>query len=268
MQEYHAILRHILRHGVASPSRAILRSTGKPVGTIAVFGHQARFDLTETFPAVTGKKLFWKGVVGEMLWFLSGSTNVKPLQAQGIHIWDAWADEAGELGPVYGAQWRAWGGDPSLDQIKTLIDGIRKDPFGRRHILNAWNVADVPKMALPPCHLLTQFRVLRDKLYCMMTMRSNDAYLGLPFNIASYALLTHLVGRATGYTPGELIISFGDLHIYENHLPAVEEYLSRAPYPLPTLQLADKTDIDTWTLQDIQLVGYRSHPAINAEIAV
>lgn len=284
MHEYHNILRHILRHGTASPSRAILPSTGKPVGTIAVFGHQARFDLRETFPAVTGKKLFWKGVVGELLWFLSGSTNVKPLQDMGVNIWNEWSRKDGELGPVYGFQWRHWGGefrkiasfpfsgevyDPGIDQIKNIIEGIKKDPAGRRHILSAWNVADIPKMALPPCHLMAQFRVLKNELHCMMTIRSNDAFLGLPFNIASYALLTHLIGKATGYPPGELVVSFGDLHIYDNHLGAVEEYLSRPVFPLPTLSLTtNKTDIDSWVLEDIKLMGYQSHSAITAEIAV
>ena len=283
MKVYRELLQHILSNGISKPSRAVLPSTGKPVGTLAVFGYQARFDLERSFPAVTAKSLFWKGVVGELLWFLSGSTNVKPLQEMGVHIWDEWAREGGELGPVYGYQWTRWGETeevvpdrqfadvvtvPGINQIQQLVDGIKRDPNGRRHILTAWNPTDVPKMALPPCHLLSQFVVLGGKLSCMMYIRSNDTFLGLPFNIASYALLTHLLGKATGYPPGELIISFGDMHIYDNHLDAVEEYLSRSTFPLPTLQLADKTDIFSWALSDIQLVNYQHHGPIKAEIAV
>jgi len=283
MKAYREILQHILSNGVSKPSRAILPSTGKPVGTLAVFGYQARFDLEHTFPAVTAKRLFWKGVIAELLWFLSGSTNVKPLQAMGVHIWDEWAREGGELGPVYGYQWTRWGETeevvpdrqfadvvtiPGINQIQQLVDGIKRDPNGRRHILTAWNPTDVPKMALPPCHLLSQFVVIGGKLSCMMTIRSNDVFLGLPFNIASYALLTHLLGKATGYPPGELIVSFGDMHIYDNHLDAVEEYLSRTTFPLPTLLLANKTDIFGWGLEDITLLNYQSHGVIQAEIAV
>lgn len=282
MKQYHDLLNHVLQAGTMCPTRAVQPSTGKKLKALSVFGYMARFDLQHSFPAITGKKLFWRGVVEELLWFLQGSTNVKYLKDKGVTIWDEWANKEGELGPVYGKQWRKWGErgsigssgnyqtiNPGIDQIKKIIDGLKKDPDGRRHILSAWNVAEIEQMALPPCHVLSVFRLINGKLHCHMTQRSADAFLGVPFNIASYALLTNLLARAIGAEAGELVISFVDLHIYENHLDAVQEYLDRLVFPLPKLSLnPEKTDIDSWTFEDIKLINYVSHGPISAEIAV
>jgi thymidylate synthase len=285
-QQYHDLLRHILDHGEGRTDR-----TG--TGTISVFGYQMRFDLAQGFPAVTTKRLFWRGVVEELLWILSGDTNARTLAAKGVHIWDAWEREGGELGPVYGKQWRSWvvpnaytvrGFPPgvtqatpenaiyaprTIDQIAWVIDEIKRNPDSRRLIVSAWNVAELEHMALPPCHLLFQFYV-RGGAYldCQLYQRSGDAFLGCPFNIASYALLTHMVARVCGLKPGHFVHTLGDAHIYKNHLEQVREQLSREPYAPPQLQLEGPEGIDGWSADQIKLVGYEHHKAIKGEVAV
>jgi thymidylate synthase len=241
------------------------------VGTRAVFGRMLRFDLARGFPAVTTKKLQFRSVVAELLWFLSGESNVAPLRAEGVHIWDPWADEAGELGPVYGVQWRRWpdGRGGTIDQIAALLEGLRRDPESRRHVVSAWNVADLPRMALAPCHVLFQFHVADGRLSCSVYQRSADLFLGVPFNIASYALLTHLVAAEVGLGAGELVWMGGDCHVYLNHFEAVDRQLARRPFPAPRLRLKRAPpDLFATRPEDIELVGYRHHPAIPAPIAV
>ncbi len=298
---YLEMLRNIISHGKRKPTRAILQSTGKNIHAISLFGYQARFDLQLGFPAVTTKKLAFKTMVRELLWFLSGDTNVKTLQDQNVHIWDEWADPAGDLGPIYGKQWRSWAtpDGQSLDQMLNLINGIeavKKDPtasVGRRLIVTAWNPADLPNMKLPPCHALFQFSVTDGQLSCQLYQRSADAFLGVPFNIASYALLTYLLAQVTGLQVGEFIHSFGDLHIYENHLEQVTEQLLRNPYPAPKLILPPHLSANTaptisnlkptnlfylpnrgplrtfspLQADDISLDGYECHPALKGEVA-
>jgi thymidylate synthase len=277
MRPYLDLLRFVLDHGVRKPTRAVLPSTGQKIDALSVFGYQARFDLREGFPAVTTKKLAFRAVVRELLWFLAGDTNVRNLQADGVHIWDEWADPDGSVGPVYGKQWRSWatpdGG--SIDQIAAVIEGVRqvvRDPtasVGRRLLVSAWNPADLPDMKLPPCHALFQFSVTEGRLSCQLYQRSADAFLGVPFNIASYALLTHLIARVTGLDVGEFIHSFGDLHIYTNHLEQVQAQLTRAPHPLPGLWLNPACErLDAFTLDDIRLENYRHHPQLRGEVAV
>jgi thymidylate synthase len=230
-----------------------------------------RFDLSEGFPMVTTKKLFLKAIVYELLWFLNGDTNIKYLKDHGVSIWDEWADANGELGPVYGHQWRSWpdGHGSTIDQISNLIADIKKNPDSRRLIVTAWNPADVPKMALPPCHCLFQFYVADGKLSCQLYQRSADIFLGVPFNIASYALLTMMVAQVTGLKPGEFIHSFGDAHLYLNHLDQAREQLSRKPYPLPTMRInPDVKDIFGFQYEDFKLEKYQAHPHIKAEVAV
>lgn len=275
MQQYLDLLRTVLDKGVQKPTRA--RLSGKHIDAISVFGAQARFDLREGFPAVTTKRLAFRSVVHELLWFLQGSTNIHYLKDSGVSIWDEWADEAGELGPVYGKQWRDWVGANGrhVDQIATLIDNInhvKEDPTfhaGRRLIISAWNVTDLPYMALQPCHILAQFSVTNDELSCSVYMRSADAFLGVPFNIASYALLTHMIAQVTDLKVGDLVMSFGDLHIYVNHRSVVETQLTRSPLPLPQLKL-DKTvrEIDDFAHHHISLLGYNAHPSLKGEISV
>jgi len=276
------MLQHILRNGVKKGDR-----TG--TGTTSVFGYQERFDLQAGFPLLTTKKIHFKSVVEELLWMISGSTNIKPLQEKGVTIWDEWADESGELGPVYGKQWREWetneydgftseGPDPAgnnikrrtIDQLANVIERIKTKPDCRRLIVTAWNPADIDSMKLPPCHAFFQFYVANRKLSCHMYQRSADAFLGVPFNIASYALLTHLVAQVTGLGVGEFVHSFGDLHIYNNHLEQVAEQLSRTPTTLPSLQIVDKAiySIDDFRGEHFGLVGYDPHPAIKAPVAV
>jgi thymidylate synthase len=277
MKQYLQLLQHVLATGVRKPTRAKLPSTGKNVDALSVFGYQARFNLQEGFPAVTTKKLAWLPIVHELIWFLSGSTNIDYLRANKVTIWDEWADESGELGPVYGKQWRSWTnheGHP-IDQIANLLNGIeavKADPtasVGRRLIVSAWNPGDVPSMALPPCHTLFQFSVTDGRLSCQLYQRSADLFLGVPFNIASYALLTHLVAHVTGLRAGEFIHTFGDAHIYENHIDQVQEQLKRQPLPLPTLELdAGITSLDNVRAEQIRLINYRSHPALRGEVAV
>ena len=264
MRAYLDLLQRILDEGVEKTDR-----TG--TGTLSVFGHQMRFDLSEGFPLVTTKKVHTRSVFGELLWFLRGDTNVKWLQDRGITIWDEWADEHGDLGPVYGYQWRSWPTPDGrhVDQIARLVDGIRTSPDSRRHIVSAWNVADVDDMALPPCHTLFQFYVADGKLSCQLYQRSADTFLGVPFNIASYALLTEMMARVTGLKPGEFVHSFGDLHIYHNHFEQVRLQLTREPRPLPRLTInPDKTDIFDFEFEDFMITGYEPHERIKAEIAV
>lgn len=264
MQQYLNLLQHILDHGVQKTDR-----TG--TGTISCFGYQMRFNLQEGFPLVTTKKLHLKSIIHELLWFLKGETNIAYLKENGVSIWNEWADENGELGPVYGKQWRSWEGanGEAVDQISNLINQIKKNPDSRRLIVSAWNVADLPKMALMPCHALFQFYVADGKLSCQLYQRSADVFLGVPFNIASYALLAMMIARVCDLQPGEFIHTFGDVHIYSNHREQVNLQLSRKPYPLPTMKLnPDVKNIFDFRYEDFILENYRFHPAIKAPVAV
>ena len=264
MQQYLSLLQKILDEGVDRPDR-----TG--TGTRSIFGHQMRFDLQKGFPLVTTKKIHLKSVIYELLWFLRGETNVKWLQEHGVKIWDEWADENGDLGPVYGSQWRSWsdGKGGTIDQIANVIKQIKKKPDSRRHIVTAWNPAEVDEMALPPCHCLFQFYVAEGKLSCQLCQRSADVFLGVPFNIASYALLTKMVAQVTGLKTGEFVHSLGDVHLYNNHFDQAREQLSREPRPLPKMELNPDVDsIDDFVFDDFVLTGYDPHPNIKAAIAV
>ena len=264
MNQYLNLLRHVKENGVQKGDR-----TG--TGTLSIFGHQMRFDLGEAFPLVTTKKVFFKGFVIEMLWFLSGATNVKYLQENGVKIWNEWADENGELGPVYGKRWRKWETPDGshIDQISQVIDSIKNNPDSRRHIVQAWNVADIGQMALPPCHMFFQFYVANNKLSCSLYVRSNDLFLGAPFNIGQYALLTHMIAQQCDLDVGELIYTIGDAHIYLNHLEQVEEQLSRTPFPQPQLKILRKPpSIFDYQYEDFELVDYQFHPPIKAPVAV
>lgn len=264
MQQYHDYLRCILDNGTQKPDR-----TG--TGIISYFGYQMRFNLEKGFPLVTTKKLYLKGIVHELLWFLSGNTNIQYLKENQVNIWNAWADAEGNLGRVYGAQWRSWRTPDGevIDQISNLIEGIKNDPNSRRHIVSAWNVGELNKMALPPCHLLFQFYVANQKLSCQLYQRSADSFLGVPFNIASYALLTHLVAAQCDLGVGEFIWTGGDSHIYLNHLEQVKLQLTREPYPLPTLELIRKPhSIFDYQFSDMVFHNYQAHPHIAGEVAV
>ena len=264
MRQFHELMRHVLDHGVKKSDR-----TG--TGTLSVFGHQMRFDLSEGFPLVTTKKLHLKSIVYELLWFLSGNTNNQWLKERGVSIWDEWAAPDGDLGPVYGYQWRSWPAPNGqhIDQIKEIIQTIKTNPDSRRIIVSAWNVADIPKMALAPCHAFFQFYVADGKLSCQLYQRSADIFLGVPFNIASYALLTHMVAQQCSLDVGEFIWTGGDCHLYSNHLEQVELQLSRKPYSLPQLKIHRKPDsIFDYQFEDFEIVGYESHPHIKAPVAV
>ena len=264
MKQYLDLMRHVRDQGTVKGDR-----TG--TGTVSVFGYQMRFDLSKGFPMVTTKKLHLKSIVHELLWFLAGDTNIKYLQENGVRIWDDWADEAGDLGPVYGHQWRSWPtpGGETVDQITHLVEMIKNNPDSRRLIVSAWNVADVDHMALPPCHCLFQFYVADGKLSCQLYQRSADIFLGVPFNIASYALLTQMLAQVCGLEAGEFIHTFGDAHLYSNHMEQVETQLSREPMALPTMKInPDKMDIFDFTFEDFELVNYQSHPHIAGKVAV
>lgn len=264
MQQYNDLLRHVMQHGTKKEDR-----TG--TGTVSVFGYQMRFDLQKGFPLVTTKKVHTRSIIHELLWFLKGDTNIKYLKDNGVSIWDEWADENGNLGPVYGYQWRSWpsASGEHIDQISQLIDQIKKNPDSRRLLVNAWNVSEISKMKLPPCHILFQFYVADGKLSCQLYQRSADLFLGVPFNIASYALLTHMVAQVCDLEVGEFIHTLGDAHIYSNHFDQVNLQLTREPLPLPTLKLNPEVkNIFDFTYEDIAIENYQSHPAIKAAVAV
>jgi thymidylate synthase len=263
MRQYLDLMQHILHHGVRKSDR-----TG--TGTLSIFGPQLRFDLARGFPLLTTKKVHLKSIIYELLWFLQGDTNVRFLHEHGVTIWDEWADANGELGPVYGYQWRSWptpdGGH--IDQITQVLQELRRNPDSRRLIVSAWNVADIPKMKLAPCHAFFQFYVADGRLSCQLYQRSADLFLGVPFNIASYALLTHMMAQQAGLDVGEFVWTGGDCHIYDNHVDQVTEQLGREPLPLPTLKLNKRDSIFDYTFEDVEIVDYQHHPAIKAPVAV
>ena len=264
MEQYRELLLHVRHNGVEKTDR-----TG--VGTYSLFGYQMRFDLQKGFPLLTTKKVHLPSVIHELLWFLKGDTNIEYLKNNGVSIWNEWADANGDLGPVYGKQWRAWtaGDGSTIDQVAQLIEEIKRNPDSRRLIINAWNVGDLPRMALMPCHCLFQFYVVDGKLSCQLYQRSADVFLGVPFNIASYALLTMMIAQVTGLQPGEFIHSFGDVHLYKNHVEQADLQLSRAPHPLPQLKINPAIQsIFDFTYDDFELVNYVSHPGIKAPVAV
>lgn len=264
MKPYLDLMNHIITQGVERADR-----TG--TGTIGIFGHQMRFDLQKGFPLVTTKKVHLKSIVHELLWFLKGDTNIQYLKDNGVSIWNEWADEKGDLGPVYGKQWRSWATPDgrTIDQISQVVQNIKNNPYSRRHLVVAFNPADVDKMALPPCHAFFQFYVSEGKLSCQLYQRSADVFLGVPFNIASYALLTMMMAQVTGYAPGEFIHTFGDAHLYLNHLEAAKLQLSREPMPLPTMIInSEIKNIFDFTFDDFQLISYAPHAAIRAQVSV
>ena len=264
MKQYLHLLETILKEGTEKPDRT-------ETGTISRFGHQIRFDLSEGFPLVTTKKLHLKSIIHELLWFLSGDTNIKYLTDNGVRIWNEWADEDGNLGHIYGYQWRSWPTPDGchIDQISNVIDSIKNKPDSRRHIVSAWNVGELDKMNLPPCHILVQFYVADGKLSCQLYQRSADVFLGVPFNIASYALLTLMVAQVTGLQPGDFVHTFGDVHIYSNHLEQVKLQLTREPFPLPTMKINPEIkNIFDFKFEDFELINYQAHPHIKGEVAV
>jgi len=264
MKQYLELLDHVLKHGIEKHDR-----TG--TGTISVFGYQMRFDLEEGFPVLTTKKLHLKSIIHELLWFISGDTNIKYLQDNGVRIWNEWADADGNLGPVYGYQWRSWpaADGRKIDQLTEVINNIKQSPDSRRLIVSAWNVGEIHKMALPPCHVLFQFYVAGGRLSCQLYQRSCDIFLGVPFNIASYSMLTMMIARVTGLVPGEFIHTLGDAHIYLNHIDQVRLQLTREPYPLPRMEINPSVkDITGFRFEDFKLTDYVAHPAIKGEISV
>lgn len=264
MQQYLTFAKHILEKGSIKGDR-----TG--TGTRSIFGHQMRFDLSQGFPMLTTKKLHLKSIIHELLWFIAGDTNIKYLKDNGVNIWNEWADESGDLGPVYGHQWRSWPtpSGQSVDQITQLLDQLKNNPNSRRHIVSAWNVADVDHMALPPCHCLFQFYVADNKLSCQLYQRSADVFLGVPFNIASYALLTMMMAQVLGYEYGDFVHTFGDAHIYSNHIEQMELQINRKPFNLPTMKINPKvTDLFAFTFNDFELCDYNAHPHIKGKVAV
>ena len=264
MKQYLDLLQHVLEHGALKDDR-----TG--TGTLSVFGYQTRFNLSQGFPVLTTKKLHLKSIIHELLWFLAGDTNVKYLQENGVRIWNEWADAHGELGPVYGAQWRRWRGadGKDYDQISQVVEGIKTNPYSRRHIVSAWNVAEIDKMALPACHNMFQFYVAEGKLSCQLYQRSADIFLGVPFNIASYALLTMMIAQVCEYAPGDFVITFGDAHLYNNHVEQARLQLTREPLALPTMEINPEVkSIFEFKFEDFELRGYQAHPHIKAEVSV
>lgn len=264
MKQYLDLMRHVMENGVKKEDR-----TG--TGTVSVFGHQMRFDLSKGFPVVTTKKLHLRSIIHELLWFLQGDTNIKYLKDNKVRIWDEWADEDGNLGPVYGHQWRSWSAPDGrqIDQISNLVHQLKTNPDSRRLIVSAWNVADIGKMALPPCHCLFQFYVAEGKLSCQLYQRSADIFLGVPFNIASYSLFTMMLAQVCGLQPGDFVHTFGDAHLYLNHLDQAQEQLSRTPYKLPEMHMNPHvTNIFDFKFEDFELVDYESHPHIKAEVSV
>ena len=264
MKQYLELLDHVLKNGVKKEDR-----TG--TGTISVFGYQMRFNLEDGFPLLTTKKLHVRSIIYELLWFISGDTNIKYLNDNGVNIWNEWADEEGNLGPVYGYQWRSWTAydGRKIDQLMNVIDGVKKSPDSRRHIISAWNAGDINKMALPPCHVLFQFYVAGGKLSCQLYQRSCDIFLGVPFNIASYSLLTLMIAQVTGYNPGEFVHTLGDAHIYLNHIEQVKLQLAREPFPLPRMVInPDINDILGFRYEDFELKDYNAHSHIKGEISV
>ena len=263
MKQYLNLLEHILNKGSDKTDR-----TG--TGTKSVFGYQMRFDLSEGFPLLTTKKLHLRSIIHELIWFLNGDTNIAYLKENGVSIWDEWADEKGNLGPIYGSQWRSWGNPngESIDQIKQVLEQIKHNPDSRRMVVSAWNVADIHKMALPPCHVFFQFYVVNGKLSCQLYQRSCDVFLGVPFNIASYALMTHLFAKATSYEAGDFVWTGGDVHLYSNHIQQTKQQLKREPYSLPQLKITKNTDnIFEYQYEDFEIINYRSHPHISAPVA-
>ncbi len=264
MKPYLELLQHVLDNGTKKDDR-----TG--TGTLSVFGHQFRFDLSQGFPAVTTKKLHLRSIIHELLWFLQGSTNIQYLKENNVRIWNEWADENGDLGPIYGYQWRSWPTPDGnhIDQISQLIENLKKNPDSRRHLVSAWNVGQIEQMALPPCHILFQFYVADGKLSCQLYQRSADLFLGVPFNIASYALLTLMVAQVTGYEPGDFVHTFGDAHIYLNHIEQVKEQLQREPYELPTMKInPEVNNLFDFVFDDFELVNYQAHPHIKGKVSV
>jgi thymidylate synthase len=264
MKQYIDLLNHVLKNGVEKSDR-----TG--TGTISVFGYQSRYDLSEGFPVLTTKKLHLKSIIHELLWFLTGETNIKYLQENGVRIWNEWADENGNLGPVYGYQWRSWPTPDGrhIDQVSQVVESLKNSPDSRRHIISAWNVGQIDQMNLPPCHILIQFYVANDKLSCQLYQRSADIFLGVPFNIASYALFTMMLAQVCGLKPGEFIHTLGDAHIYLNHLEQVKTQVTREPYPLPQMKINPEVkSIFEFKYSDFELVGYQSHPHIAGAVAV
>ena len=262
MQEYLDLLKKVKESGKPKGDR-----TG--TGTLSIFGHQMRFDLQDSFPLLTTKKIHFKSVAYELLWFLKGDTNIKYLKDNGVSIWDEWADENGDLGPVYGKQWRDWKGANGFhDQISNVIDQIKNNPNSRRHIVSAWNVAEIPSMALAPCHILFQFYVQEGKLSCQLYQRSADIFLGVPFNIASYALLTHMIANVCDLEVGDFVHTLGDAHLYNNHLTQADEQLTRSPLTAPTNKKLRKNSIDEYVFEDFEIIGYEHHPHIPAPVAI
>jgi len=262
MQEYLDLLKKVKDSGKPKGDR-----TG--TGTLSIFGHQMRFDLQDSFPLLTTKKIHFKSVAYELLWFLKGDTNIKYLKDNGVSIWDEWADENGDLGPVYGKQWRDWKGANGFhDQISNVIDQIKNNPNSRRHIVSAWNVAEIPSMALAPCHILFQFYVQEGKLSCQLYQRSADIFLGVPFNIASYALLTHMIANVCDLEVGDFVHTLGDAHLYNNHLTQADEQLTRSPLQPPQIKVAKKNSIDEYVFEDFEIIGYEHHPHISAPVAI
>ena len=264
MRQYIDLMRHVIHYGARKDDR-----TG--TGTLSVFGHQMRFDLSHGFPLLTTKKVHTKSIIYELLWFLRGDTNIRYLKEHGVSIWDEWSDEHGDLGPIYGHQWRSWPTPDGrrIDQISQVVRDIRANPDSRRLIVSAWNVAEIERMALPPCHLLFQFYVAQERLSCQLYQRSADIFLGVPFNIASYALLTLMMAQATGLKPGEFVHTLGDAHLYLNHLEQARTQIAREPRPLPTMRLnPEKTSLFDFAYDDFELLNYDPHPAIKAPVAV